>query len=187
MKQEERIRQTKHAFRLALLNTLPEKPLHKISVRDLTEKTGLNRSTFYLHYHDVYDLKDDLVQPILNGLVDRFRRHSVAEQKKSIVPLLRDIFDYADRNREVLITLSQTELYQKLVDEVNSEVRAIFFPVWAAVLPGANREKFELYFHFVTSGVLAAISYWLRSGSETLDEIVESTEQLIRFGEESLY
>lgn len=187
MKQEERIQQTKRAFRTALLHALREKPIHKISVRDLTDETGLNRSTFYLHYHDIYELKDDLEQSIVTDLTERIGRHPAEEQRKSLVPLLRDIFDYADRNREDLLALSRTDLYQKLVDEICSEARAIFFSVWETVLPGANREKFDLYFHFVTSGLLAAIFYWIRGGSETLDEIAESAEQLIRFGEEFLY
>ena len=44
---------TKKAINQAFLDILAEKPLEKITVRDITERCGINRNTFYYHYQDI--------------------------------------------------------------------------------------------------------------------------------------
>lgn len=40
----------------ALTELLKEYPLDKITVKEITEKCGVSRNTFYYHFHDVYEL-----------------------------------------------------------------------------------------------------------------------------------
>jgi len=37
-----------------------DKPLDKISIKMITDRAGLNRGTFYLHYIDIYDLLEKI-------------------------------------------------------------------------------------------------------------------------------
>jgi AcrR family transcriptional regulator len=41
-----------------LLKILQERRLSSISVKELTENTGVNRQTFYYHFSDIYDLAE---------------------------------------------------------------------------------------------------------------------------------
>ena len=47
---------TKRALEASLKKLLLEKPLHKITVSDITDDCGINRMTFYYHFKDIYDL-----------------------------------------------------------------------------------------------------------------------------------
>lgn len=47
---------TKYDFALALINLIEIKPLEKITVKEITEKAGLTRQTFYRNFLDKYDL-----------------------------------------------------------------------------------------------------------------------------------
>lgn len=47
---------TKKALAAALKELLGQKPFHKITISDITEQCGVNRMTFYYHFHDIYDL-----------------------------------------------------------------------------------------------------------------------------------
>ncbi len=47
---------TKHALEESLKRLLAQKPLHKITISDITEDCGVNRMTFYYHFKDIYDL-----------------------------------------------------------------------------------------------------------------------------------
>ena len=47
---------TKRALEASLKKLLLEKPLHKITVSDITDDCGINRMTFYYHCKDIYDL-----------------------------------------------------------------------------------------------------------------------------------
>ncbi|MGB8212523.1 MAG: TetR/AcrR family transcriptional regulator [Anaerolineales bacterium] len=51
-----RIERTREALRAALMALIEEKGFDAISVQDITERAGLNRATFYLHYRDKQDL-----------------------------------------------------------------------------------------------------------------------------------
>ena len=51
-----RIKYTKMFLKNAILELLKEKPLNKITIQELCDKAEVNRSTFYAHYLDIYDL-----------------------------------------------------------------------------------------------------------------------------------
>ena len=60
---------TKKAIRDAFLKLLEEKPLKKISVRDIVESCGINRNTFYYHYQDIPQLLEAIVSEEAQQLV----------------------------------------------------------------------------------------------------------------------
>jgi Transcriptional regulator len=47
---------TKKALAASLKKIMEQKPLSKISVREIIEDCGVNRKTFYYHFQNVYDL-----------------------------------------------------------------------------------------------------------------------------------
>lgn len=55
-----KIQYTKRSICDALVSLLKEKPLEKISVTEVCQRADVNRSSFYKHYLDIYDLMDKL-------------------------------------------------------------------------------------------------------------------------------
>ena len=49
-----------------------KKPLDRITVREVCERAGINRSTFYAHYMDVYDVVEKVEKRMANGLTLSF-------------------------------------------------------------------------------------------------------------------
>ena len=47
---------TKQALEASLKRMLLQKPLDKITIRDITEDCGVSRMAFYYHFRDIYDL-----------------------------------------------------------------------------------------------------------------------------------
>ena len=47
---------TKYALGESLKKILQKKPLNKITVTEIVNDCGVNRMTFYYHFHDIYDL-----------------------------------------------------------------------------------------------------------------------------------
>ena len=47
---------TKRALEASLKKLLLQKPLDKITIRDINDDCGINRMTFYYHFKDIYDL-----------------------------------------------------------------------------------------------------------------------------------
>ena len=67
-----REKKTKRSIKNAFIQLRSEKPLEKISVKELAELAEISKATFYLHYHDIYDLSEQLqwevLQNVLNSL-----------------------------------------------------------------------------------------------------------------------
>lgn len=51
---------TEQAIRASFIKLLAERPLDKITVREIAADCGISRNTFYYHYHDVYDLLEKM-------------------------------------------------------------------------------------------------------------------------------
>lgn len=51
---------TEQAIDEAFIKLLSDRPLDKITVADIANECGINRNTFYYHYHDIYELADSI-------------------------------------------------------------------------------------------------------------------------------
>ena len=57
---------TKGAIKQSFLKLLNQKPLSKITVKEIAEDCKINRNSFYYHYNDI----PSLVEEILNEQID---------------------------------------------------------------------------------------------------------------------
>lgn len=57
-----RVRRTRKLLQEALIALTVEKGFNAVTVRDITERAMVNRSTFYRHYLDKYDLLDQYME-----------------------------------------------------------------------------------------------------------------------------
>ena len=62
---DRRTRLTKSLIRRAFTDLLAEKSLQRITVREVCQRAGVNRSTFYAHYTDLYDLLTRIEEEML--------------------------------------------------------------------------------------------------------------------------
>ena len=65
IKGNQRVRTTKSLLQSALMLMLKEQDISHITVRSLTEKAGINRTTFYSHYSKPEDVLADIQQGII--------------------------------------------------------------------------------------------------------------------------
>lgn len=101
---DRRIRKTKKLLRDTLIELMNEKPLEKISVKDLTERADLNRGTFYLHYLDIFDLLEKSENELLNEMseiiskIDPTAFIAYNQTNKSYPPLV-ELFEWFSVNK----------------------------------------------------------------------------------------
>ncbi|WP_192940597.1 TetR/AcrR family transcriptional regulator [Staphylococcus simulans] len=61
-----RILRSKLTIKRAMLDLLTKKPFKHITIKDISDKAMVGRSTFYHHYLDKYDLVDNLITDSLD-------------------------------------------------------------------------------------------------------------------------
>ncbi len=71
-KQDLRVVKTRNNIKKIFMEMLKESPIDKISVTALAERARINKGTFYLHYHDIYELynemRDEFLQEMINSM-----------------------------------------------------------------------------------------------------------------------
>lgn len=72
-----RQQKTRRSIINAFLMLRSEKAIEKITVRELTERAEIHKATFYLHYHDIFELSESLecevIDDVFKGLSDPLR------------------------------------------------------------------------------------------------------------------
>ena len=63
---------TGKAIKESFIKLLTEKPLNKISVKDIVEDCGINRNSFYYHYQDIPALLLEIVTDEIEKLVNDY-------------------------------------------------------------------------------------------------------------------
>ena len=63
---------TKKIIREEFIKILNERPLNKITVKDIASACEINRNTFYYYYTDVYALLSELFQTELQTVIDEY-------------------------------------------------------------------------------------------------------------------
>lgn len=65
-----RTERTRHSIKKAFLELRKQKSLEKITVKELSELAYINKATFYTHYHDIFDLADQVENEFFDSILD---------------------------------------------------------------------------------------------------------------------
>ena len=65
---------TKRAIKEAFVALLDERPLNKITVKDVVEACGINRNSFYYHFQDLPALLEEIIAQQVQELIQAHRR-----------------------------------------------------------------------------------------------------------------
>lgn len=70
-----RVVKTRDSIKQAFYELRKQKPVQKITVKELCERAQINKATFYLHYDNIYQLseilEDELIAECFEPLLDR--------------------------------------------------------------------------------------------------------------------
>lgn len=108
-KEDPRAIRSQEMLKKALLTLLQEgHSLHQISIQKLTKTANLNRTTFYLHYQNINELKEHLTSDILQVLTDKIENLTSIFDKNREEKLIL-LLDYLHDQRDDILALVQFE------------------------------------------------------------------------------
>ena len=99
-----RVVRTRKLIRDAFMDMVGEVGVARITVKDLTERAGINRKTFYLHFESIETLYDSVMNEVMNDFFDNYE--TTADQPK-------DLDGHAQRF--FLFLVEQTPTIEKLI------------------------------------------------------------------------
>ncbi|MCM1060529.1 MAG: TetR/AcrR family transcriptional regulator [Eubacterium sp.] len=97
VKENQRIMLTKKLLKNALIEMLRSDSLYHISIRELCERAGINRSTFYKYYGSQFDLLAEMEQDLLDDI-----NLSLIKENTQNPGILSDILRYIEKNLDLV-------------------------------------------------------------------------------------
>lgn len=119
----------------AFLQLRSQKQLEKITVKELSELAEINKATFYLHYHDIYDLAEQLENEVIKSTLHGIEHPEfIFSDNKNFTRELTDAFISNERLIRILfdgnrssrfVSVFEKEL-KKLILSVNPDYQESF-------------------------------------------------------------
>ncbi len=179
----------------ALIELLGKKDFEYITVKEICDKAGVNRSTFYLHYENMTDLLEESVAFIHNrfmnymseideGKTDIALKDLKAADKENLYfftdKYLYPYLDYVKENkRTYVVAIKHVTLFQS-VDRYQELFGRVFSPVMEKF--GIPVEKRNYMMMFYLNGIQAVVNEWIRTDCITpIDEVIKIIQTCINF------
>lgn len=152
----------------ALLLLLEKKEYEFITVKEICEKAGVNRSTFYLHYQSIDELLFEAIEMINKRFNSSFDNKKINPQtlKKEDLFLIDDnyLIPYLNfiKDNKKIYKLIHTNPYlfrkQQAFDKLYNELFSIILDKY-----GVIEEEKEYIFAFFSFGLVAVIQKWIEN------------------------
>ena len=97
-----RIIKTNKVLFEALITLMEQKDFEKIKISDICDQALINRSTFYAHYEDKYDLLLAMINDLKNNLERQLKENKEEDISKNyFMELLKILINHVDEKREI--------------------------------------------------------------------------------------
>lgn len=157
MNQRERL--TKLLLKQSLISLLKDKSISQISVKELCSSAGINRSTFYLHYANAYELLEDAEREIISNTSNYLDK---IESGDGGVTYILAFLDYIKKNEELfavmLLTSKDNILFPKRL--LNEILKNIDNQLRLSIPDCVKRYTYA----YLVNGSLAIIQEWIQEG-----------------------
>ena len=182
MRESRKTRYTRMVLQDSLFELMREKPITKITIKELCEKADINRTTFYAYYTDQYDLLRKIEDETLSWVKEALSNLISQTDKYETMKILEGIFQYfAENFRHLQILMSeQGDInFQKQLFTLIYQESGMTSPTVADVNPGIREDCFI----FVVNGSIGLIQHWMkndmkRSAKEMAEIIYTLTSQI---------
>ena len=180
---DRRIRKTKQVLRQSFASLLAEKPLEDITVKELTERADINRGTFYCHYKDIYDLKDQIERELFDEFVAVIDGYGVDNLRRELRSVMTDVFRFLQRNKEFGTIISAYKTDSLFFAWVRSEIFRRGLSEWQRIYGFQDSIQWDYYLDFVVAGCVTMLQSWIQKGMrEPPEEMGALSERFILYG-----
>lgn len=164
MGENQRVRLTKKLLQDSLINLMGEKNIYKISIKEICENAGINRSTFYKHYNTEFDLLKDIENDCLDTIEKCIKTDNAEE---TMIRLLNYVIENIEVFHMFLDDTPGNEFYERLITLAFEKLS------YDRRLNASKAKGEQEYLHtFILFGALATIKKWInKSRRETPEEL----------------
>lgn len=182
---DRRARKTEEQLIKGLTQLMKTKNIKEISVRELADLVDINRSTFYLHYKDIFDMVETIENNLAANLISTLEELNNNHITQNILQdFLNDTFETIYSNAELCSVLLSSNGDVNFQRKLRNIIQKKTFDIVNSTLHGkATEDKVHLTTSFIISGILGITESWLQNISlGTPENMADTAFRLIENG-----
>ncbi len=174
---DRRVERTHAALKQALYELIDEKGYDQVTVEEITERAGLGRATFYLHYRDKEDLLLEDVIDLVDQMVEettglpwlRWRQAPESgatepDRPPPMVLVFQHVAENADHYRIILRGQGTYTVAQRLREIIIEAIKDVGRARSQAGLPGEDIQvPLDVIANYYAGSVMGLVSWWLEN------------------------
>ena len=153
MKTDARVSYTRRVIKESLLRLLEDRPVNRITVKEVCEAAQINRATFYAHFTDCFDVLNQME----NDLLADFERSLSFASVVDVVDMIERIYAMIDQNAEVCRVLIFQNKDSSLTAKMIAMAHDKTIVCWKEQLTRATESDREMLFTCLSNGLLNVI------------------------------
>ncbi|PAF33699.1 TetR/AcrR family transcriptional regulator [Paenibacillus sp. 7516] len=175
---------TKEHLKTALIQLIKKKGFHAVSVKDIVDQAGYNRSTFYLHYQDKYVLAEELLIMKLEGLKEAtgkpyWHGHKVLTNKLNVESF--QIVDYIYEHRDFFELIQYDDTLPGLHTGFPQTMLKIYEEQFVFETINNSPVNMEYFKYYTAYGFFGLLNNWILSGfRESRDAFIHNVIELTK-------
>lgn len=179
-KVDRRVRKTKAQLREGLAHLMLEKSIKEITVKELVDEVDINRSTFYLHYADIYQMLQQIEEEALENITHMLEEYPVDfSNNESTLEFVTKFFAILDSDKDLCRALLGPHGDMAFVEQIENLLAGTFLKHLPVTFP-KNDFNLKYAYAFILNGCVGLIKTWLSQPvQESPAHIAELTCRLI--------
>ncbi len=157
-KQPQITAQTKQNLIEAFWSLYCEQRIEKITVKDITNKAGYNRGTFYEYFTDVYAVLEELENSLIPKL-DELPPVTIASE--SLGMPLESFLELYKRNNQYYSVLLGDNGDPAFASKLKNAIKPNLINVFVDK-PGVNLVELDYIIEYTLSSMIGIMSYWFK-------------------------
>ncbi|WP_164667270.1 TetR/AcrR family transcriptional regulator [Virgibacillus doumboii] len=174
-KLDRRKKYTRMVLKDSLINLLKTKQVSAITVKEICEQADINRSTFYTHYSDPFDLLGQIEEELIADLNTYLNQYNFEQEEESL-QMTEKLLEYVASKYDICQTLLNENADHSFERRVMDVARTFLIKNWMHNNNEADPAISEYTSTFVISGSIYVIKHWL---ANNMDQPPKQIAQLI--------
>lgn len=178
-KRPEITEQTKQNLVDAFWSLYCENRIEKITVKDITNKAGYNRGTFYEYFKDVYDVLEHIENSLIPSLDEL---PPVTTPNTNLGMPLEQFLELYKLNSKYYSVLLGENGDPAFAGKLKSSIKPTIMKIFEDT-PNVDRRELDYIFEYTLSAMIGMMSYWLTQAEPLSDyEFYQLTQRLTEQG-----
>ncbi|MFD1849808.1 TetR/AcrR family transcriptional regulator [Oceanobacillus bengalensis] len=161
---DRRKKYTRMVLKDSLMKLLKEKQISTITVKEICELADINRSTFYSHFSDQFDLLNQIEEEIIEDMNSYLSQYNFDKEEESL-QMIEKILEYIISKHDICQTLLNENGDAAFQKRVMIVAQRFLMKNWKAV-NNINEDISEYLSTFLISGSIHVIKSWLDHGMD---------------------